>query len=86
MRAIKIIVKSWEKMEKKYGLDFDGDIPDPCYFVTSMRSVCGECVTVTFAPKYSSDYEIIINDEIYYLYPDCIEKILSKEENPEYWL
>lgn len=47
--------KSWEEMEKEYGLDKDGDIT-PCggeiSFVRSMRFLCGAFATVESINKY----------------------------------
>ena len=42
----KVKVRSWEEMEKQYGLDFDGDINISVCFVKSMREYCGKILTI----------------------------------------
>jgi hypothetical protein len=38
--------KTWEEMEKEYGLDDDGDIPCKYFFIDSMRHLCGTFATI----------------------------------------
>lgn len=42
----KYLVKSWEEMEKEYGLDEFGYINVPASFVPSMRRFCKTIVTI----------------------------------------
>ena len=47
--------KSWEEMEKEYGLDKDGDISPKTYdigFVSEMRFLCGAFATVESINKF----------------------------------
>lgn len=53
----RVQIKTWEEMEKEYGLDKDGDIT-PCggeiSFVRSMRFLCGAFATVESINKYGT--------------------------------
>lgn len=40
-------VKSWEKMERQYGLTRYGYIDTPACFVSEMKKFCGKVVTIT---------------------------------------
>lgn len=43
----KYLVKSWEQMEKEYGLTYSGQINTPCVFVRQMKKYCGNIVTIS---------------------------------------
>ena len=44
----RVRIRSWDDMVKEYGLDWEGDIPTPCYFfIDKMRILCGVEATIT---------------------------------------
>lgn len=42
----KVRVKSWEQMEKEYGLNCRGNIPTPLVFTRKMIVFCGNTYTI----------------------------------------
>lgn len=42
----KVRIRSWDDMQKEYGLDRDGDIKTPICFVSSMKQYCGKIMTI----------------------------------------
>lgn len=66
----KVIVRSWDDMEKEYGLDGCGSIDLGFGFVEEMREFCGKVVTIkaVFDEGYAikEDYEIYLwNDDMF---------------------
>jgi hypothetical protein len=43
----KVIIRSWEDMEKQFGLDRDGDIKTEACFLKQMRKHCGKKLTIS---------------------------------------
>lgn len=43
---MKVRIKTWEEMEKEFGLDEHGNIPCYCYFVPEMKQFCGNVIEV----------------------------------------
>lgn len=43
----KVTVRSWESMERQYGLDYIGSIAVTCSFVKEMKKYCGRTVTIS---------------------------------------
>ena len=43
----KVRVKSWERMEREYGLDEDGNIITPATFTESMSKFCGKIYEIS---------------------------------------
>jgi TATA-box binding protein (TBP) (component of TFIID and TFIIIB) len=43
----KVRIRSWEDMEKQFGLDRDGDINTSACFVKPMRKYCGKMLTIS---------------------------------------
>ena len=80
----KVKVRSWEDMEKQYGLDYDGDINTSFCFVKSMREYCGKILTVKYA--YSDHYNMADSgwnwtDDM--LEPTCKQKIVITTDGVE---
>lgn len=40
-------VREWDDMAREYGVDRDGDINTPVYFVKRMRPLCGDRAEIT---------------------------------------
>ena len=76
----KVKFRTWEDMEKQYGVDSDGDIrtvAPGCYFPKEVKKYCGEVLTVQDTSERS--IKVYINKEIYYLAFSVIEEVLERE-------
>lgn len=40
-------VREWDDMAREYGVDIDGDINTPVYFVKGMKPLCGDRAKIT---------------------------------------
>ena len=60
-----VIVRSWESMEREFGLDDDGYINVPKKFVPWMKHFCGRTVTIKRCIR-NEYYEIIEDIGDYY--------------------
>ncbi len=56
--------KSWEEMEKEFGVDECGDIDIPIGFVKSMKCLCGTYATIEGLYKYDEDDSCVMVDLI----------------------
>lgn len=75
----KVKIRTWESMEKEFGLDDDGCIKTKDYFVTNMRKFCGQTVTVKEIKDgfYEGNFRIE-EDSFYYNFPpECVECIVK---------
>ena len=70
----KIVFKSWEEMEKQYGLDIFGNIPTSQTFVKDMKYLCGVKAIITN----------FTNNRVY-LELDPTEKEAIEEDEEHYW-
>lgn len=52
--------KTWEEMEKEFGLDWGGDINNPTCFVQQMKHLCGTYATIY--EIYNDDYNCELKD------------------------
>lgn len=79
----KVKLRTWEDMEKQYGLDRDRDINTPLYSVVrSMKKHCGTIVTVK---RIGSECFAITNDVHKYSWGfETIEQVYPKEEKMEF--
>lgn len=79
----KVKIRTWEDMEKQYGLDRDRDINTPLYSVVrSMKKYCGTIVTVK---RIGSEYFVITNDVHKYSWGfETIEQVYPKEDKMEF--
>ena len=77
----KVKIRTWESMEKEYGLDGDGDINiRPCCFTTEMKQYCGKTLTVA---RIDSDGIFNVKEDIhgFYFCKKFIECVVN--DNPE---
>ena len=77
----KVKIRTWESMEKEYGLDGDGDINiRPCCFTTEMKQYCGKTLTVA---RIYSDVLFNVKEDIhgFYFCKKFIECVVN--DNPE---
>lgn len=42
----KVRIRQWDDMEKEFGLDETGDIKCLCFFIESMKHLCGRTATI----------------------------------------
>ena len=79
----RVKIRTWEDMEKQYGLDRDRDINTPLYSVVrSMKKYCGTIVTVK---KIGSECFVITNDVHRYSWGfETIEQVYPKEEKMKF--
>ena len=54
----KVRVRSWESMEKEFGLNWRGDINCPVLFLKGMKEYCGTIQTITAISQRHSAYYI----------------------------
>lgn len=55
----KVRVKTWEKMEKEFGLDYSNNIKCRCTFLKYMIEYCGKIVTIeTSRDSCNHEYKI----------------------------
>lgn len=67
----KVTIRSWNEMEKQFGLDKDGDIKTRCCFTRAMRQYCGKEMTIvgtTLGGNYT------MRDNIFIFSEDAFEK------------
>lgn len=69
-----VVFKSWEEMEKQYGLDDDGQIPTKFTFIKDMRCLCGTKAII----------KNLTNNRIYLEF-DPAEKEAIKENEKHFW-
>lgn len=77
----KVKIRTWESMEKEFGLDKDGDINiRPCFFTTEMKQYCGKTLTVA---RIDSDGLFNVKEDIhgFYFCKKFIECVVN--DNPE---
>lgn len=73
----KVKIRTWESMEKEFGLDINGYIKiRPC-FVTSMRKYCGKTVTVSKINDNGS-FTVEEDDWHFYFFKKSIECVVEK--------
>ena len=79
----RVKLRTWEDMERQYGLDGDRDIDTPIYTVVqNMKKYCGTMVTVK---TLKSDYFFIENDTCIFGWGfETIEEVYPKEEKMEF--
>lgn len=70
----KIVFKSWEQMEKQYGLTPKGNIPTEATFAKDMKYLCGAKAVITR-----------LTDSRVYLEFDPTEKEVIKENEQYSW-
>lgn len=79
----RVRIKSWEQMEKEYGLDAAGDIKCKCAFVKSMRKYCGSTLTIS---EIASADTMDMQGSMYSFSTDMIEcKVEDEPEKPTYY-
>ena len=76
----KYLVKSWEEMEKEYGLDECGYINVPAAFVPSMRRFCKTIVTIKSRGNSLGDlwYDIIEDNGEFFWSKEMLKEIPDK--------
>lgn len=79
----KVRVRSWEDMEKEYGLDKDGDIMVEGCFLKIMKKFCGNEVTI--ARVYDSGVISINEDDSCLWSPEMFETVGSLLSANEVW-
>lgn len=57
----KYLVKSWEEMESKYGLNAFGGVNTFAYFTKGMRKYCGTIVTVKYID--CNDFTFLVEED-----------------------
>lgn len=77
----KVKIRSWESMEKEFGLDTDGDIGAPTCFVQGMRKFCGQTVTVKEIGLAEGDFFIEEDNRGYYFVEEFVESIVTDEHS-----
>lgn len=79
----KVKIRTWEDMEKQYGLDRDRDINTPLYSV--VRSMKKYCRTIVTVKRIGSECFAITNDVHKYSWGfETIEQVYPKEEKMEF--
>lgn len=74
----KVKIRSWESMEKEFGLDRDGDIDcRPC-FVRNMKKYCGKTVTVKHVTD-DEDFHVEGDSDAWWFCKECVECIVTDE-------
>ena len=63
----RVIVRSWESMEREFGLDNNGYIKVHKKFVPWMKEYCGRTLTIAYRRK---DYYGVIEDDNQYFWSD----------------
>ena len=79
----KVRVRSWEDMEKEYGLNKDGDIMVVGHFLKRMKKFCGNEVTI--ARVYDSGMISINEDSSYAWSPEMFEPVGNLLSANEIW-
>lgn len=83
--------KSWEEMEREFGLDDDGDINIPMGFLKSMKFLCGTYATIEGLYKDSS-MEVMVdlidstcNEDSFNDYEYTLSMLKPAVNEPKYW-
>lgn len=71
----KVIIKSWEEMEKEFGLNGGGDINCSGFFVKQMAYLCGKVATITEIDDCSSIILLDIDTDGWAISTDMIKKV-----------
>lgn len=62
----KVVVRSWDDMEKEFGLNGRGNIDVRCGFTPEMRHLCGKVVTIKSITTSGLAYRIKEDSEAFY--------------------
>lgn len=77
----KVKLRTWEDMEKQYGLDKYGDIKSEYHVVQDMKEYCGKIVTVHIVSEESFNIE---ESSKWNWGFEALEKVYSKEEKMKF--
>lgn len=64
----KVRVRSWEDMEKEFGLNENGNIDTEVVFVTDMKKYCGKIVEIVDDEKLTRTYANMTSEIVEYFY------------------
>lgn len=78
----RVRIRQWDDMVEEYGERPGGDILPPgisCYFVSSMRDLCGKTFTITGSnPNYGKSFEYFFAENVGW----HIAEYMLEPENP----
>lgn len=66
----KVRVRTWEDMEREFGLNEFGDINTPASFTPNMRKYCGKIFIIEYCNDGSQTYYLHLGDSSRFLFSD----------------
>lgn len=77
----KVRIRSWEDMEKEFGVDSDGDIKCHYFFTQDMKDLCGKIFTISRIGLYTVSFK---ENQTYSFSTDMIEPVTLENSQPLY--
>jgi len=79
--GMKVLIKSWKKMKKEYGLDTDGDINLSPHFSKEMKHLCKKVVTIEIDNNIATTTS---KRKIWFICPQMVEAVICPESYEEH--